>query len=268
MQKENKLKNDIKKIISTKFKSKFVNNLLDHFDKAIQSLEEFNDDEKTILRSGKFVEALTKILLEYTNQSIPSKRDFRAGNLLDSFIKLPKNRYSETIRITIPRLAIFLYDVANNRGGRHDSYDVDVNKVDALFLLEGISWIMTELLRYSVDNNIGPEEANFLLKSIYKKRISYFEEIGERVYINLPKKIFKKLSCKDVGILILYYKYPRRVTEEKLFINLKKHDFEKDNIVKSIQRLKFLTDEDKNGLLLRGSGREEAEAILSKISKL
>jgi len=266
MQKESKFKKNIEKIIQTKFKSKFTNNLLDNFYGAIQSFEVL-DDEKTILKSGKFIEALTKVLLEYTNQRIPPKRDFKPTRLLESFSRLSRDNYDDIIRITVPRLSIYIYDVASNRGGRHDPYEIGVNKVDASFLLEGITWILTELLRYSLNNSVTTEEARFLVESISKKRIRFFEEIDERVYINLPKKLFKKLSCKDVGVLVLYYKYPKRTTEEKLFINLKKHGFKRDNIVKSIQRLKSLADEDKNGLLLRGNGRKEAEAILSKISK-
>lgn len=268
MQKENKFTKDVRKIISSKFRirGRLVNNLLNHFYGAEQAFG-ILDDEKTILKCGKFIEALTKILLKYTGQPVPLKRDFKTGKLLESFIQLPRGSYDDLIRITIPRLSMFIYDVASNRGGRHDSYDIDVNKVDASFLLEGITWILAELVRYSFDDNISPEEAKFIVESIFKKRMSYFEEIDGRVYVNLPRKVFKKLSCRDVGVLILYYKYPKRVAEEELFLNLKSHGFKKDNIVKSIQRLKSLVDENKNGLLLRGSGRREAEAILSKISE-
>lgn len=266
MRRENKFRKDIKKIISNEFKSKFVNNLIDNFYSAVQSFEAL-DDEKTILKSAKFIEALSKILLEYTNQYVPPKRSFKPIQILKSFARLPRGSHDDILRITIPRLSIFIYDVASNRGGRHDPFDIDVNKVDASFLLNGISWILAELVRYSFNGDITVEEAKFLVESIFKKRIRFFEEIDGRIYINLPKKLFKKLSCRDIGVLILYYVYPKRIVKNTLSIQLKKHGFKKDNIVKSVQRLESLVDENENGLLLRGIGRKEAETILFKISR-
>lgn len=109
------------------------------------------------------------------------------------------------------------------------------------------------------------EEKDFLEKIKSQKPkivlISHpnFEEIDGRIYVNK-----EKLSAQQIGLLLLNYKYPKRIPRQELINMVKCHGFSKNAASVIVTRLQKLVDDDGSGnLRLRGLGRKKAELIIS-----
>ena len=210
----------------------------------------------SILKTAKFVEAITKALLRFCGKTLPRTRLFRAGNFLRDLEREPTS-IDDTIRIVIPKSCLFIYEIANNRGARHDPDGVDPNEIDAGVVDVSISWILGELIRFSSKRNKNPEEARELVESLTGKTFPFFEEIDDKFYVNI-----RGLSAEKTALLILYGRYPRRTEEDFLCELVERHGFSYKNAKMALRRIKNLCDFDANGLKLRGLGREKAEQIL------
>lgn len=254
-----KHRDQIKIILDSIFQPKHVNSLLTHFFEAIKKYSQ-NDWEGVALKAGKFVEAVTKTLLVYCNQTLPRTRLFKASTSLRSLEKLDPSKYHDTIRIAIPKACLFVYEIACNRGGRHDPDEIDPNELDARTLIPLLSWILAELIRFA---NVGkdPHEAMAHIDSVIQRIYPLFEDIDGRPYVNL-----KRLSAKEIGLLLLYYKYPLRVLRKDLIDYVCRHGPRKQTAEVAVHRLKYCVDDDNGSLKLRGLGRQDAESVLRKIA--
>ncbi len=247
----------IKAILEQKFEKLYVDAILKHFIAAKMKYQE-GDWEIAISKSGKFVEATTKALLRFCGKTLPKTRNFKAGISLRNLEQEPAS-IDDVIRIVIPKCCLFIYEIANNRGARHDPDDVDPNQIDAGVTDISISWILGELIRFSSQRNKDPQEVQELVDAFTGKTYPIFEEIEDRFYINI-----KGLSAKKIALLILYGLYPRRANEKLLRELVERHGFSSKNSEMAFRGIKYLCDIGGDGLRLRGLGRQEAEKILDE----
>ena len=251
----------IKNILSQKFETKRVSSIISHFVSCIQKFEE-GDWENSLTKAGKFIEAVIKLLWVYAGKSLPTQqKDFKATSFAQKIID-PIDTVTipnDGVRLQIPRASIFVYDIASNRGGRHDSDEVNANEMDSSTILPICSWILAELFRFSAKNLMDIEEAKKVIDSLTERRYPAFEEIEGRVYVDNKK--FK--SAPECSLLILYKIYPKRISRNTLVDLLKRHNFKRSAI--KLERLSSYIDVDGNGnILLRATGRRRAEEILNK----
>jgi hypothetical protein len=97
---------------------------------AVLTLLQRNWDDATA-KTGKFVEAALKALATHAKAPIPPSRAFKADVYITQFGLLPAGTAADTVRLTIPRVCRFIYDIASNRGARHDPDEIDPNEMDA-----------------------------------------------------------------------------------------------------------------------------------------
>jgi len=253
------LQSDIKvqAILEQKFEKIHVEAILKHFIAAKRKYQE-SDWESSILKSGKFVEAITKALLKFCGKTLPKTRSFSAGRFLRDLEREP-NSVDDTIRIVIPKCCLFIYEIASNRGTRHDSNGIDPNEIDAGATDILSSWALGELIRFSSKRDKNPEEARDLVDALTGKIYPFFEEIEDRFYINIDK-----LSAEKTATLVLYGRYPRRTKEDFLCELVERHGFSSKNAKMALSRVKRLCDINTKGLKLRGLGRQKAEKILDQ----
>ena len=251
-----KKKDKVKAILEQKFDKVHVGSALKHFVASKKGYRE-SDWEDSISKAGKFVEAVTKALLRFCGKTLPATRNFRAGNLLHSLGQEPTS-IDDAIRIVIPKCCLFIYEVANNRGARHDPDEIDPNEIDAGVVDVAISWVLGELIRFSSRRDKNPQEAQELVEALTGRTYPLFEEIDDRFYINI-----ERLSAEKTALLILYGRYPRRTEEEFLFELVKNHGFSVENSRLALRRTKYLCDFNDQGWKLRGLGRQKADKILS-----
>jgi len=251
----------IKNLLSQKFEAKRVNSVISHFVSCIQKFEE-GDWETSLAKAGKFIEAVIKLLWVHAGKSLPAKqKDFKATAFAQKIIDQINTATipDDGVRLQIPRASIFVYDIVSNRGGRHDSDEVNANEMDSSTVLPVCSWILAELFRFSAKNLINIEEAKKVIDFLTERRYPIFEEIEGRIYVDNKK--FR--SAPECSLLILYKIYPKRISKNTLVDLLKRHNFKQSAI--KFERLSPYIDIDGNGnILLRATGRRKAEEILNK----
>lgn len=246
----------IRVILEQKFDKGHISAALRHFAAAKIRYQD-GDWEGAILKSGKFVEAVTKALLRFCGKTVTRTRTFRAGNFLRS-LEQESASIDDTIRIIIPKCCLFIYEIASNRGARHDPDGIDPNEIDAGATGILNSWVLGELIRFSSKRSKDPREAQDLVESLTGKAYPFFEEIDDKLYVNI-----ENLSAEKTALLILYGRHPRRTEEGFLCDLVERHGFSSKNAKMAFRRIKRLDDINISGLKLRSLGRQKAEKILS-----
>ena len=221
-------KDQVKNLLIQKFEEKRVVSVIKYFLSVVQKFEE-GDWENSLSNAGKFVEAIIKLLWVYGGKSLPVKqKDFKAGVYAQKIIdQISTTTIPEDgIRLQIPRASIFIYDITSNRGGRHDSEEVNANEMDSSTVLTMCSWILAEFVRFSAKGSMDIEETKKIIDSLTERCYSFFEEIDGRVYVDSKK--FK--SAPECGLLILYKIYPRRVSKDEFISYVKRHNFKQSAV--------------------------------------
>ena len=245
----------ISAILEQKFDKVHIRAALSHFSAAKRKYQDGNW-ENSILKSGKFVEAVTKALLKFCGKTLPRIRNFHAGNFLRNLENEPTS-IDDTIRIVIPKCCLFIYEIASNRGARHDPDGIDPNEIDARATDILNSWVLGELIRFSSRRNKNPREAQELVEALASKTYPFFEEIDDNFYVNM-----ENLSAVKTALLILYGRHPRRTSEDFLCELVERHGFSSKNAKLAFIRIKYFCDINASGLKLRGLGRKKTEKIL------
>lgn len=251
----------IESVLASTFQRRYVLSLLNHYTNAVEGYCR-RDWDTALSKAGKFVEATLKALCSFTGNEVPAGTRFKVDTVIIRLEQTP-GLTDRSIKLTIPRACRFLYDVVSNRGARHDSDEFAPSKTDASVVIPTISWILAELLRLANEDASNSEEVKALIDQITAKKNPIFETINGRTYINQPG-----LSPSKTAILLLYKAYPRRIIRSDLADQIKKnHNSSSRNAISiSITRLKDMVDENRDGMLLRQNGREQAEILIASIS--
>lgn len=216
--------------------------------------------ENCLFKVGKFVEAVLKALCIHVGNPLPSGRGFSADTIINGLENKPRGTFDDSIRLLIPRACRFVYDIASNRGGRHDPGDIDPNEMDAGVSVPTCSWILAELIRLSQKGVMDIEEAKALVDSLTAKKYPSIEEIDGRVYFGLRKK-----TARDVALLALTHVHPRRLSKQDLVDAIIRNGFTANNARMAVQRILSVVDNDGNDRFrIRAPGLQEAEEILKE----
>jgi hypothetical protein len=250
------------KSVSELLKGKFA---AEHAESAQQHVERLIDDfrkgdwEDAIAKGGKFVEAVMKALWVAAGETVPDGRHFSAGSLMD---QLPsKTILPDSLRVTIPRACRFVYDIASNRGARHDPTGIDANEMDATAVVSACSWVLAEMIRYSQRDG-DPDQAKAIVDGLVRKRFPFFEDIDGRLYTEIGR------SALEVGLLILSRAYPLRLSRAELIKSIERHGHGRSNAAVAVSRLlKYADEDDRGGLFLRAVGLRKAEEIIAETSR-
>lgn len=245
----------VRNILVNTFPARHTDALLKYFLDGVRAYRN-SDWERVAIKAGKFVEAVTKCLMSYCGQPLPRARQFKAGAALRN-LELVSSTYSDVARIVIPKSCLFIYEISSNRGGRHDTDDIDANEMDAKVAVPLMSWVVAEMVRFSNPDTANPADISVLVESLSEKIYPSFEEIDGRPYVNLDR-----LSAPEVGLLLLYFKYPNRIGRQDLIGAIRKHGPKRSAAEVAAHRLKSLVDDDNGAWKLRGLGRQKAETLL------
>jgi hypothetical protein len=247
----------VQSLLAAKFQIKRVVPVIKHFQESVNEAQ-LGDWEASLLKSGKFVEAVLKLLWDHVGNVVPKSKDFKAGQIITDLERMETTRADDTIRVTIPRACRFIYEIASNRGARHDPDEINPNQMDASAVSALIAWVVAELVRYAQKGVVDLDEATRLVAGLSQKRYQVVEEVGDRVYFHL-----KSLSARDVALLILWYAHPRRVFKGDLIDGIKRHGSSEANAKMGISRLRVVDVDGAGNYLLLAPGILEAEKLLA-----
>jgi hypothetical protein len=249
----------VEAVLKSEFISKHVDAAIGHFRASVEAFER-EDWEEAIAKGGKFVEAVLKALWLKSGKTLPPARQFKVGAVITGLRQLPLGTLDDNIRVTVPRACEFLYDLASNRGARHDPDEVDPNEMDATAAVSNLSWILAELVRYAGKGTSSFAEISDLISSLVERKFPLMETIDGRTYFHL-----KNRSAREIGLLLLSSVHPGRLSGDELVDSIMRHGFTRKNAQIAITRLRKVVDSDPSGRLrLLRPGLMEAEQIMSR----
>jgi hypothetical protein len=243
-------------LLKPTFATVHVAALLKHYQAMIAEFQQAAWEE-AIGKGGKFVEAVLKALWLHTGNTLPPARQFKVDTVMNQLPNAAAS-FGDSVRLTIPRACRFIYDVASNRGARHDPSEVDPNSMDAHAVVAGASWVLGELVRYAQKGSLNPDDVKVLVDAITEKKYPVVEDVDGRTYFHTGK------SARDVALLLLWRKHPGRINREDLVEAVHRHNYSAANATMAVVRLTGLLDVDgSGGLRLLQPGVREAERLMA-----
>jgi hypothetical protein len=234
---------------------KHVDAAVKHFGRMVQDYQQSKWDDANA-KAGKFVEAVLKAFVTEAGETPASGKAFKAGVVLDTIER--KTALHDSLRLTIPRACRFVYEIASNRGARHDADEIEANEMDAKAVMTLCSWILAEMVSYS-QRGMDLDEAKAVVDGLMRRRYPFMEVIDGRVYWDIAN------SAREAALLILYGVYPKRMSEESLARQVVRHGYSQKNANVAVMRIRTRADDDgRRNLKLRNPGVCEAEELIQK----
>lgn len=109
----------------------------------------------------------------------------------------PSRPGDRSLRIAIPRLLPFLYEIRNNRNVGHVGGDVDPNYSDATVVLASSNWLMAELVR--IFHGVSLEDAQAAVDALVERTHPIVWDSGNGLRILDPE-----LDTPEQVLLLLY----------------------------------------------------------------
>lgn len=244
-------------MLKDEFTGKYVDAAVRHFQGMVGDYQK-REWEDSITKGGRFVEAIVKTLWDKAGETVPTGKKFNAGNIIDQLAG--KTVLRDSLRLTIPRACRFVYEIASNRGARHDADEVEANEMDANAVLANCSWVLAEMVRFS-QRGLDLAQAKAVVDGVMKRKYPFTEEIEGRVYVDIAK------SAREAALLILWHVYPKRVSEEKLMELIQRHGYKQSNALQALTRIAKVVDDDNGNLRLRNLGVRAAEELIDKAAQ-
>jgi hypothetical protein len=247
------------KLLQSKLPARHVTAAIAHYQSAVVEYQKRVWDNATV-KTGKFVEAVLKALAAHAGIAVPAGRAFKVEVYINGLAQA--TGAADTVRLTIPRACRFIYEVASNRGARHDADEVNPSEMDATVALNLSAWVVSELLRYTQKGGDLDRTAS-LVSGLMERRYPFIEEVDGRVYFHV-----RGMSAREAALLTLWYRYPTRVPREELARALRRHRFSVENTNKALARIAATVDDDGSGRLrLLIPGLREAERLIDGARK-
>ena len=131
--------------LSSKLPPELVKDLISSYD---TTLTEFRKGAwaETLWKAGKFAENVFRVLyfIVYSRviAEVPQMNDLR-----EKLEELPREKFSESVRILIPRItSSMIYDPRSKRGAVHVK-PVDPDYLDSTLAVSAANWVLAELLQ-------------------------------------------------------------------------------------------------------------------------
>jgi hypothetical protein len=174
------------------------NELFAEFDKITNNYRE-GRWEASELDGGRFSEIAYSILKGYGSGTYPASAS-KPANMkaaCESLEQLPAAQFPRSVRITVPRILVALYEVRNNRGVGHVGADVNSNHMDAEYVLHSAQWVMAEFVR--IFHGLSVDEATATVDALVERTTPTIWKVGE------AKRVLNtSLSLADKTLLLLY----------------------------------------------------------------
>jgi len=150
---------------------------------------------ETLWKAGKFAENVFRVLYFIVHSKVISEVP-RMSDLRDELEDLPSQKFSESIRILIPRItSAMIYDPRSKRDAVHVK-PVDPDFLDSTLAVSAADWILAELLRtYHVADT---QELRNAIASIITRKVPFVERHGDASFVTVH------LGAEDEILLLLW----------------------------------------------------------------
>jgi hypothetical protein len=187
-------------------------------DELVRTYKEIKDQfflghhEPSELNGGKFCEVVYRILEYITagGKFTPLGRHIpRLVEKLWQLQGLDASRYTETVRVHIPRVLVSVYEIRNKRGVGHVGGDVNPNLADSTYIAAGADWVMAEFLRLYYGCSLN--EAQRIVDSLVQRKVSVVHDYGD-----VKRVLHPRTKYPDQVLLLLASAAGGKLTEDEL----------------------------------------------------
>lgn len=234
-------------------------------DKFIEIVKNYNERrwESSELNGGKFCEVIYTILDGFVKQKYAQNAS-KPQNMEQSCKNLANYPVADSVRLSIPRAIVALYEVRNRRGVGHVSGDVNPNHMDAVYVLNSSKWILAELIR--VFNGLSVSEARIAVEELSSYDIPLVCNLG-----NVRRVLNCDLNKKEQTLVLLHSSPLNLMSEKELtecveYSNLSM--YRKKILIPSHKKRLLEYDQNSKTVQLLPPGIAAAEEIIRKHSNL
>lgn len=150
------------------------------------------------MEGGRFCEAAFRLLEEITTASFtPLGKQLDSEAVINGLKKLPSAKFSDAIRLHIPRALRLVYDIRNKRDAAHLADGIDPNLQDATLVVGTVDWVLAEFLR--MHHNVSADQAQELVEQIVTKTAPLIQDFNGHLKVLNPD-----LSASDHCLVLLY----------------------------------------------------------------
>ncbi len=184
--------------------------LIKHYNEIERNFREHRWTQSE-LDGGKLCEVAYCILRGYVDGNFPTSPS-KPNNMVDACRALEqsdKTKFSQAVRVTIPRMIVALYEIRNNRGVGHVGGDVNPNHMDASIVLACAKWIMADLVRHF--HGVDVTTATQVVDALVERTNPLVWEVAEVRRVLRPD-----MSMKDKS-LVLLHSSSQPLHEDQLF---------------------------------------------------
>jgi len=158
--------------------------------------------EPAELNGGKLCEAVYSIVDGATRGTYPTSpqkppRMLEACRSVEQRQANPALSGDRSLRVLIPLLLPYLYEIRNNRGVGHIGGDVSPNSSDATTVFSCSNWIMAELIR--IFHGISLDEAQLAVDTLVERKHPLVWDIEGTKRVLDPM-----MPCADQVLVLLY----------------------------------------------------------------
>lgn len=215
------------------------------------------------LNGGKFCEIVHSIVHGALIGTYPA-RSKKPANMVDACRALesmpatPSLVGNRSLRIQIPRLLPYLYEIRNNRGVGHVGGDVDPNGADSSVVVATSSWVMAELVR--IFHGMSLTEAQEVVDALVTRRHPLVWSVGQ------TKRVLDPTLRKADQVLLLLYSESGWTDIETLrnWVEYANTTNFKSKILSPLHKARFIEYSKADGLArITPKGSSEVEAGLA-----
>lgn len=254
------MKDLIIQILSEKIDKDLVNDLVESY-VAVKDSYIQGDHEGALSKSGKFVENVFRVLKYIkSNRILKEIKQHEFIEISEELKNADGSKYSESIRILIPRISLSLiYEPRSKLGAIHVK-EINPDFIDGKLTVGACDWIMAELLRLYHTRN--PKKVNELIQQIVKEFVPIIQIVGDEKFVTA------KLGCRE-EILVRLSDAENGCTRTEIGQSMKQH-FSPQNVSMTLKTLiknreVFLTKDGR--YVISDPARAKIKNLITKLSQ-
>jgi len=150
------------------------------------------------VEGGRFCEAAMRMLEHATTgKHTDLGRMLDSEKLINTLANYDKSRFSDSIRLHIPRAIRVVYDIRNKRDAAHLADDIDPNLQDATLVTSNLDWILAELVR--LYHKVSADDASEIMDGLVARKVPVIEDFNGFLKVLNPK-----LKVSGYLLVLLY----------------------------------------------------------------
>lgn len=162
------------------------------------------------VEGGRFCEAAFR-LLEQEAGKVPTAlgKQLDTERVIRELSNLDPKKFSDSIRLHIPRSLRLVYDIRNKRDAAHLADGIDPNLQDATLVISTLDWVLAEFIR--LHHNVSADAASKIVDGIVGRSAPVVQDFDGFLKVLRPN-----LGVTDHCTVLLYQRAKEGATYQQL----------------------------------------------------